>query len=144
MRGIGRLSLATLVFCGVFAPSAHAAEEDWRVQRLNARYEDFFARRKRAQEYDERREAGAGEVKTERQKWDQEMKKAREHFIATRPPPPNLDAAYLEWAKQKEKESQEHNQARKQYVDVQNRIEKLEESAKKIPEDLEYNLDNEY
>lgn len=144
MRWLSLFTSVSLVICGVFSPQTRASDEDWRVKRLNERYDDFFARRKQIEEYDAKREAGAAEVEKENTKWDEKMDKAREQFIASRPPPPNLDAAYQEWAKEQEKFEREHEQARDSYVSVEKRVESLEKTAKKIPEDLEYDLDNTY
>lgn|GEM_PF-6883907 len=144
MRGLALLASVSLVICGVFSPQVRASDEDWRVKRLNERYDDFFARRKQLDEFEARREAGATEVEKGNAKWDQQMNNAREKFVESRPPPPNLDAAYQQWADEQKKFEREHEQAREEYISVESRVQKLEKSAKKIPEDLEYDLDNTY
>ena len=119
---------------------AFASEEDWRVHRLNARYDDFFAREKQEEAYDERREAGAREVTRERQEWDKKMSIARLEFIRSKPPPPDLGPAYREWAAEVKKQNQQYEQSRLRYVETQNYIKKLEAKAKHIPGRLEYDL----
>lgn len=144
MHTLAFFTLLAIGIGAVVSPQVRASDEDWRVKRLNERYDDFFARRKQLEEYEAKREAGASEVEKENAKWDEKMNKAREQFIASRPPPPNLDGAYQEWVKEQEKFQREHEQAREHYVSVEQRVENLEKSAKKIPEDLEYDLDNTY
>jgi chromosome segregation ATPase len=131
-----------LILVGLAVESAIGAEEDWRVQRLNDRYNDFFQRRREEQAYDDHRQAAANEVKKERQQWDKEMAQAREEFIRSKPPPPNLEGAYKEWAAEKAKQEAEYKAARTEYTEIKNRVEKLEQTAKHIPGDVEYDLNN--
>ena len=90
------------------------------------------------------REKAYREVIALREKWDEQMDVARRNFIKNRPPPPNLDAAYREWAADEKKYQKEYDHWQQQYVDLKDRIERLEKTAKKIPENLEYDLDNRY
>jgi hypothetical protein len=133
-----------MVFGALGAGARASTDEDWRVRRLNERYDDFFAHAKREREFDKEREAGAGEVKKADTQWDREMAAAAREFIKNRPPPPNLDAAYHEWESEQKKYAQQHEADREQYVRVKDRIERLEKTSKKIPANLEYGLDNLY
>jgi hypothetical protein len=144
MRWMTFVILTSSVFCGVFNETAFAADEDWRIQRLNERYEDFFSHRKWEKEFEKMREAAYRDVLVQREKWDKQMDIDREQFIKNRPPPPNLDAAYREWAEQQRKYAKEYEHWQQQYVDLKDRIERLEKTAKKIPENVEYDLDNRY
>ena len=136
--------LTSSVFCGVCHSTAFASDEDWRIKRLNERYEDFFAHRRHEKEFEKMREKAYREVIALREKWDEQMDVARRNFIKNRPPPPNLDAAYREWAADEKKYQKEYDHWQQQYVDLKDRIERLEKTAKKIPENLEYDLDNRY
>jgi hypothetical protein len=120
---------------------AFGSEEDWRLQRFNQRYEDFFARLKREQAFDERREAGAKVAKEQRLEWQNKMLAARNEYIRSRKAPPDMAPAYKQWALDQQRWATEHEIARKRYVEIENQIRDLEKRLKKSLENAEYELD---
>jgi hypothetical protein len=131
-----------VIFVGSAASVSLAeSDEDWRIQRLNERYDDFFARRKADAAYNRERQVGSSEVKKERQKWDSEMNRARVDFIVHRPPPADLGPALTEWNKEHDRQEQEAQHAERRYSDFQHRLEMIEAKAKHIPDNVEYNLE---
>lgn len=122
-------------------PCLAADEEDWRLNRLNERYEDFYAHRKSDATYDLVRKAGAQEVSQQRQKWDAEMSRARADFVRNRKPPPDAGPFLREWSAEHDRADREEEASRRQYVEVVNRIERLERKGKHIPGYVEYDLE---
>jgi lipopolysaccharide biosynthesis regulator YciM len=120
---------------------AFALEEDWRVQRLNERFEDFYSRLRVEEEFAEKRQAAAKDVEKQRKDWNKEMEAARMDYIKNKPKPPDVGPAVKEWSEHEEKSVKEREIARRHYVDVKNHIEILERSAKKIDENKEYDLE---
>jgi len=118
-----------------------ALEEDWRVQRLNERYDDFFAHLRAEEAYAQKRQAAGAEVEKERKVWAKEMDAARLAYIKAKKAPPDERPAYREWALEDQKWHSQQETARRHYVEIENRIERLKKSAKRIPEDREYDLD---
>ncbi len=127
-----------LILC--LANTAFGLEEDWRVQLLNERYQDFFNRLKEKEAYDRVREAGAKDLVKERRDWSREMDVARRDYIRNRKAPPDDGPGFREWAAAQKQWLKEHDMARIHYVEIENRIHLLERSAKKIPENVEYDL----
>lgn len=125
----------------IFGPFVWSSDEDWRVQLHNDRYEDFFKRHKEDEAYDERREAGAAEVTAERERWNKEQELARQSFVKDRKPPLDSTPAYKEWEQEITNWYERLALAEKRYSTVEREIKKLQDSAKKIPENVEYDIE---
>jgi hypothetical protein len=130
-----------LLILVLFGLPTFALDEDWRVQTLDMRYEDFFNRLKQEKVYDDHREAGAIEVHDQRESWEQQMNRAREAYSRERKAPPDMHKAFAEWSEAQEIWVRKREKAREEYVQVKNHILQLQEHAKKIPGNLEYDLD---
>ena len=133
-----RLYLLILVLLG---HSAIALEEDWRVQVLNLQYDDFFNRLKQEKAYEDRRDAGVPELHMQQNQWDEQVEKARLVYIKNKKAPPDTTAPHREWLAEQNAWDSQKETARQHYVEVKHRIERLMAHAKKIPENLEYDLE---
>lgn len=112
------------------------------MQRLNERYSDFFARRHELQVYESKREAAGVEV-TRVNTQEERAKKAEAQAYARRPKPPaDTGPALRAWDVDNGKWARQREEARREYVEVQNHVRRMEKTAKKIPENLEYDLQN--
>lgn len=130
-----------LLFMTLVAGVAKASEESWRLERMSERYEDFFKRLKDIESYNDHREAGAEEVVKERRAWVQKMETARQDYVNNKKAPPDQTAAHNAWLAEQEKWHKDHETGREQYVEVKNHVELIQRSSKRIPEDVEYDIE---
>jgi hypothetical protein len=140
MRVIVLLSL--FVLCSPRSGAVtEPGSESWKVQRLNARYEDFFRRERDGVSWDKSRQAGAAAVTTERKRWEKNMEQAREDYIKHKKAAPDKTAAEKAWLAEQQQRSEEQEIARRRYVQVENRLTDLKKKAKNISGNREYHLE---
>lgn len=110
-------------------------------QQLEKRYEDFYIHFNDKERRDYERRAAAGAHTKERQDMLDEYEQARIDFVKNRKKKPARDnSSHL---KELAEQAMRKERSRKIYVQRRNRLMKLREGVKKIPEEKEVGLDYE-
>lgn len=124
------------------AKSSISQDPEYRkmLEQLNRSYEGFFIHENEAKRWDRIRRSGASESKKKREKYEKEREKIRKGFV--RKPPPDMEPARLKWEAKQAKEEKERDKIRERYVKKRTEIEKVRESARKIPENKEFGLED--
>lgn len=110
------------------------------VQQLKRRYDNFFERLKNEESRERLRLSGTKEIEAHRQ-MDRELKeRARKKFISERKPHPDTTRAYQLQLEQEARDRKAYLERQKAYSKMMAEIEHLKNTAKKIPDVLEYQL----
>lgn len=110
------------------------------LQDLNQRYEDFFVHESEEQRWQRQFRVGAEEVKRERKQQIEVDESDRLEFIRNRKAEPSKTPLFRQWQSEQRMQAAEYEANRKQYVSTKGELNKIEQSARKIPEEKEYRL----
>lgn len=110
------------------------------LERLNQKYQDYFTHQQKEKRFETQRRAGAKQAKAERAREEQAYERARKQFIKQRKAEPDPTPLRRAWEAEQRREAREYERARKAYRLKRQRIEKVEKSARQIPEEIESGL----
>lgn len=109
------------------------------VNILNERYEDFFARQAEQELYYNSLRKGVPEVKDTRNKYLEALEQARREF--RREPPADTSQAEAEHEAMKKAAAAVQEKHREAYVEQQEQLRRISQSARKIPENQDAGLE---
>jgi hypothetical protein len=110
------------------------------VERLNARYENFFVRDEEIKKYYEQIRSGIGAHKSKRQMEIEAAQEARRQF-KREPPADNSELEAAHEAKLRA-DALEFDKYRQAYVEQRRQLAKISESARKVPENRDSGLES--
>lgn len=136
-----RFFLLIFSFCPSFWSVVVLAEtKSQLVEQLNRRYDNFFERLNEENRLNQIRMSGAKEI-DEARVMDRELKeRARKKFISERKPPPDTTEAFKRRLAEEERERKAYLERQKAYSKMMTEVERIKNTAKKIPDVLEYQL----
>lgn len=108
------------------------------LEGLNRRYEGFFIHQNDEKRWERRRRSGTEESKEVRENYKKQREWARKNFI--RKPPPDMEPARLRWESEQQLIANQRELYRKNYVKKRSEIQRVKESARKIPANQEFDL----
>lgn len=118
-------------------------EQEYRrmVEELNERYEDFFVHEQENKRYYEEVRRGAPEVREFRKAELRQQDVARQEHIANRQAKPDTTELERLWNADQEKDRRQAEVYRKDYVEERESVERIRNSARKIPENKDAGLE---
>lgn len=108
------------------------------LEELNRQYEGFYLHQQEQKRWDAERKKGIPAVKLERTEYLRQLEAARKAFV--REPPPDMEPARLRWEAEQKKLEAIREQVRRAFVKKRDEIEKVRNSARKIPANEELGL----
>lgn len=106
---------------------------------LNKRYEGFFVHEQNEKRWNSKRKSGIPRATQLRNIYKSQREKARKNFV--RKPPKNQEPARLRWEAQQKKIKLGREKLRQDFSKKRSEIEKVQSSARKIPENKEVGLE---
>lgn len=102
------------------------------LQQLNDRYEDFFIHQQSQKRWEVKRMSGIDEVIERRVRYQRQRERARKGFV--RQPPLDREPLERKWEQKQKRLEAIREQEREHYVRKREELEKVRETARKIPE----------
>lgn len=110
------------------------------LQELNKRYEGFFVHEQKQKRWDAKRKMGVSKAKEKRRKYSSERERNRKNFV--RVPPRNMEPLRLKWEANQQKAREKRERFRMEFAKKRAEINKVRQSARKIPEKKEVGLED--
>lgn len=121
-------------------PDVDQAEGDRLVHGLNERHDDFFRYRRYLEGREKSMEKGRGENRTFLAEHERKLEMARKDYLKNRRPRPDTTAQESAAEREHKQRLARNEDARRCYVLQRARLDALMNRGRKVPEDLEYNL----
>ena len=132
-----------IVFNSVCSGQALSAQEDYRrmVDALNQRYEDFFIHEDEIERFEAERKSGVGYQKDMREAQEAAMEEARLEAIRMRKVEPDTTELERQHDLEVAEQKRQHDQYRKEYSSERSELEKIRQTARKIPDNKDAGLE---
>ena len=137
---VGRWFLMITVFAGGLVPAlgqrAELAKEEYdqRLKYLNNRHRDFYLHRQEKERQLRKILGSADEIREKRKQADQQAEKRRQAFVKERAAQPTPEDFEPQFLKQVEARERATEQERKKYVQQQEMLKRIRDSARAVPE----------
>lgn len=128
--------------CGAEATSPGEEETQSTIERINARYDDFFRRQRELQKRDEQRAQKAGEVKRQRRERQEILEEARASYVKSRKKAVEDPRLEKRWLAQDKEWVERNKMARARYVQKKQAVENIQKRGRRIPGNQEYDLED--